>query len=334
VLLLVGDIGGTKTDLAIVSSDKGPRSPIAQKRFPSGEYNSLEAIAREFLNEVNLPVSQTCMAVAGPVVNGRAVLTNLPWVVEEPLLRSALKLEAVQLLNDVQAMASAIPYLEPDEVLTLQPGEPARDGTIGLLAAGTGLGEAFLTSDGSGYRAYPSEGGHHDFGPTSPMEIDLLRFLKTRLERVSIERVCAGRGIPDIYDFLKEEGGIAESQALADQLKGADDRTPPIMATAIASDADALALAAVNLFVSILGSEAGNMALTVFATGGIYLAGGIVERILPLSAERERLFLSAFHNKGRLSPMLARIPIHAIVKPVALIGAAMRGFEASGSSLN
>jgi glucokinase len=328
-MLLVGDIGGTKTDLAVFSRDRGPRSPIAQKRYPSGEYESLEAIAREFLAELDLPVTQACMAVAGPVVNGRAVLTNLPWVVEETTLRDALKLEGVSILNDVQAMANAIPSLGPDEEWTLRSGDPEAGGTIGLVAAGTGLGEAFLTWDGMRYHAFPSEGGHHDFGPTTPKENALLQFLRRRLERVSVERVCAGRGVPDIYDFLNAEGLIAESPALASQLAQASDRTPSIMASAKAQHPDPLALAAVNLFISILGSESGNLALTVFATGGIYLAGGIVERLLPLSEGQEALFHSAFHNKGRLSPLLARIPIRAITKPVALVGAALHGFHTS-----
>jgi glucokinase len=330
-MLLVGDIGGTKTDLAVFSKDKGARSPIAQKRFPSADYASVEAIAEQFLSENDLPVTYACMAVAGPVVQGRAVLTNLPWVVEEASLQEALRLDGAHLLNDVEAMASAIPYLANAEQSIVQDGEPAVGGTIGLLAAGTGLGEAFLTWTGSRYRAHPSEGGHHDFGPMTAKEVALLKFLRARLDRVSVERVCAGRGIPDIYDFLKAEELIAESPALGDELAHAVDRTPSIMAAAKAPSPDALALAAVNLFVSILGSEAGNMALTMFATGGIYLAGGIIERMLPLSEEQKDLFFSAFHSKGRLSPLLARIPIRAITTSVALLGTATRGFDASAS---
>jgi glucokinase len=332
-MLLVGDIGGTKTDLAVFTPDNGARSPIAQKRYPSGEYTSLEAIARQFLTEFKFPVTRACMAVAGPVVNGRAVLTNLPWVVEEASLKEDLGLD-VSILNDVQAMANAIPKLTNDEACPLQPGDSAPGGTIGLVAAGTGLGEAFLTWDGMRYHAFASEGGHHDFGPTTLRESDLLQFLRDRLDRVSVERVCAGRGVPDIYDFLRTEGAIEESPALAAELAQVEDRTPPIMAAAKASHPDSLSLAAVNLFISILGSEAGNLALTVFATGGIYLAGGIIERLLPLSEEQEALFFSAFHSKGRLSPILARIPISAITKPVALVGAALHGFDASGSAIN
>jgi glucokinase len=333
-MLLVGDIGGTKTDLAVLSRERGPRTPVAQKRYPSGEYRSLEAIVRQFLTEFNIPVTQACMAVAGPVVNGRAVLTNLPWVVEEASLKEDLRLEDVSILNDVQAMANAIPNLGKDEECALQNGDSTPGGTIGLVAAGTGLGEAFLTWDGMRYHAFASEGGHHDFGPTTVRESDLLQFLRDRLERVSVERVCAGRGVPDIYDFLRAEGAIEESPALAAELAQVEDRTPAIMAAAKAPHPDSLALAAVDLFISILGSEAGNLALTVFATGGVYLAGGIIERLLPLSDEQEALFFSAFHSKGRLSPILARIPISAITKPVALVGAALHGFDAYGSSIN
>jgi glucokinase len=326
-MLLVGDIGGTKTDLAVFGAEGSPRAPTAQKQFPSGDYPGLEAIASEFLADVDLPVTHACFAVAGPVIGGRATLTNLPWVVEESALRAALGLQFVRLLNDVEAVAAAVPHLQPAELHTLQAGEPVPGGAMAVIAAGTGLGEAFLTWDGARYHAHASEGSHVNFGPTTPHETELLRYLQTRWGRVSYERVCAGRSIPDLYDFLKDEGRTPESPALRAQLATAPDRTPPIVAAALdPQQPDPLCLAALDLFVANLGAEAGNLALVVLATGGVYLAGGLAQRVLPTTGAR--LLLSKFHDKGRLSPLLARMPVHLILEPVALLGAAATAFEA------
>jgi glucokinase len=327
-MLLAGDIGGTKTDLAVFTVERGPRAPVAQKRFPSRDYPSLEAIAREFIAEVDLPVTWGCFAVAGPVVGGRAALTNLPWIVEEASLQTGLRLEFVSLLNDVEAMATAVPHLQATNLRTLRAGTPVPGGTIALIAPGTGLGEAFLTWDGVRYRAYPSEGSHADFGPTTPRELELLRSMQARWGRVSYERVCAGQSLPDLYDFLRDEGHVAESPAVAAKFGAARDRTPTIMAAALApQEPDPLCKETLNLFVSILGAAAGNLALTVLATGGLYIAGGIPQRILPLTTGDEQLFLSAFGTKGRLSPMLSRVPIHVVVESVALFGAALHGLD-------
>ena len=325
-MLLVGDIGGTKTDLALFSADRGPRSPMAQKRFSSREYPSLEAIASEFVAEVDLPVTHACFAVAGSVISGRAALTNLPWVVEVSALRAALRIESVRLLNDVEAVAAAVPHLQPTDLSTLQAGEPVPGGAIAVIAAGTGIGEAYLTWDGTRYRAHASEGGHINFGPTTPRETELLRYLQARWGRVSYERVCAGRGIPDLYDFLKDEGHTLESPALRRGLATVPDRTPVIVAAGLdAHEPDPLCVAALDLFIANLGAEAGNLALTVLAIGGVYVAGGMAQRVLPEAGSR--LFLSKFHDKGRLSPLLARIPVHLIREPAALLGAAATAFE-------
>jgi glucokinase len=326
-MLLVGDVGGTKTDLALFSADRGPGAPIAQKRFSSGAYPSLEAIASAFIADVGLPVTHACFAVAGAVISGRATLTNLPWKVEEAVLQVELHVEFVRLLNDVEAMAAAVPHLHSTDVHTLQVGEPVPGGAIAVLAAGTGVGEAFLTWDGARYRAYASEGGHVNFGPTTPRETELLRYLQARWGRVSYERVCAGRSIPDLYDFLKDEGRTLESPPLRGQLETVSDRTPVIVAAALDThQPDPLCMAALDLFIANLGAEAGNLALAVLATGGVYLAGGMAQRVLPVTGSR--LFLSKFHDKGRLSPLLERMPVYLIREPVALLGAAATAFEA------
>lgn len=327
-MLLAGDIGGTKTDLAVFDAEHGPRAPIARKRFPSRDYPSLEAIASEFIAGVDHPVTHACFAVAGPVVAGSATLTNLPWIVEESLLRTALQLEGVSLLNDVQATAVAVPHLEPAELHTVQEGTPVPGGAIAVIAPGTGLGEAFLTWDGSRYHAHASEGSHTDFGPRTVREMELLRYLQPRWERVSYERVCAGQSIPDLYDFLRDVGHLPESPAVRAAIADVRDRTPPIMAAALdPREPDPLSRQALHLFVSILGAEAGNLALTVLATGGVYVSGGIPPRLLAAETGDGRMFLAAFRDKGRLSPLLARVPIHVIVEPVALLGAALHGFD-------
>jgi glucokinase len=327
-MVLVADIGGTKTDLAVVSPEQGPRQPLARKPYPSSAYGSLVDIAKEFVAEVRLPVTHACFAVAGPVVNGTSTLTNLPWVVWESELQAALGLDFVRLVNDVQAMAAAVPYLLPSEMSVVEDGEPAPGGVIALIAAGTGLGEAFLTWDGSRYHAHASEGSHNDFGPTTPREAALLRHLTARWGRVSYERVCAGQSIPGLYDFLKTDGEIPESLALAAELDTLSDRTPAIISAALDPHApDRLCVAAVNMCTSILGAEAGNLALTVLATGRVYIAVGVAQRILPVTREGRRLLLSAFRVKGRLTRSCSRVPVYIILEPVALLGAASMTVE-------
>jgi glucokinase len=327
-MLLAGDIGGTKTALAVFSADHGPRAPMAERIYPSAEYPSLEAIAREYITAVDLPVTQACFAVAGPVSHGRATLTNLPWVVEESALKAALGLEWVSVLNDVEAMAAAVPHLRPAELSTLREGEPEPGGAIALIAPGTGLGAAFLTWDGMRYHAFPSEIGHVDFGPTTPQQTELLRRLQVHWGRVSYERVCAGRSIPDLYDFLKEEGEMQESAAVRAELSRVHDRTPVIMAAGVDQPGpDPLCQATLKLFTSIFGAAAGNLVLSVLATGGLYIGGGIPQRMLPATTGHGELFLSTFQEKGRLSPLLARVPVHLIISPVALLGATYHGLD-------
>jgi glucokinase len=333
-MLLAGDIGGTKTELAVYSAERGPRAPIAQRRFASGDYPGLAAIARQYLTEVDLPVTHASFAVAGPVDRGAASLTNLPWDIEESALQRALGLEVVSLLNDVQAMATAVPHLGPGEVQTLQEGEGVPGGAIAVIAPGTGLGQAFLTWDGYRYRAHPSEGSHVDFAPLTAREAELLRYLEPRWGRVSYERVCAGRGIPDLYDFLKDQCHVAESPAVRSELDAARDRTPAIVSAALARPPDPLCLATLNMFAEILGAQAGNLVLTVLATGGLYIGGGIPQRALPMVSSRGQVFLSTFSKKGRLSPLLRRVPVHVIIEPIALLGAAIHGLDLPDISEN
>jgi glucokinase len=324
-MLLAGDIGGTKTDLAVFTPGGGPRTPLAQAEYPSARYPSLDALVREFLATTALPVTWACFDVAGPVIGGRAKVTNLPWELDEAALAQALELRAVHLLNDLEAVARAIPALTPEDLVTLNAGEPVSDGAIAVIAPGTGLGEAFLTWDGTRYRAFPSEGGHADFAPGTAAEAGLLAHLLARYQHVSTERVCSGRGLATIYDYLRASGAAPESPELSERLAAAADRAPVIAKAGLGDPADALSTATIAMFVGILGAAAGNLALSVLATGGVYVAGGVPLHLLP--ALRGPGFMQAFTRKGRLSGLLERMPVHVVVRQAALFGAAIRGLE-------
>jgi glucokinase len=325
-LLLVGDVGGTKTDLAVVSTREGPHRPLAQQRYASHDYDRLEDVVRAFLARVGLQVSAACFDVAGPVAGGQTQLTNLPWRLREPDLARALGLRRVWLINDLVATAAAIPLLDADQLVVVQAGEPLPGGAIAVLAPGTGLGEAFLTFDGARYRAQPSEGGHSAFAPASDLELALLRHLWRQYEHVSYERVASGIGIPNLYEFLRDVRGIPESRGLAAALAGNDDRTRPIIDAATdPASPDPLAEATVELFLQALGTEAANLALKVLATGGIYLAGGLAQRLrdrLPASG-----FLEAMRRSGRFRSTLERVPIAIVKGDVALLGVASEGLR-------
>jgi glucokinase len=325
VMLLAGDIGGTKTNLAVYSPEAGLRAPLVEGTFPSTNYGSLEALVSDFLLQTGMRVERASFGVAGPVVAGQAKITNLPWVMDEVQLREALGLSSVRLLNDLSAIGHAIPWLEPADVHTLNEGQARPGGAIAIVAPGTGLGEAFLTWDGARYQSHASEGGHADWAPSGQLQLGLLRYLMERFGHVSVERVCSGRGIPNIYAYLKDSGHAEEPNWLAEELAQASDPTPVIAKAALNSDRScALCVSTLDVFVRILGAEAGNLALGVMATGGVYLGGGIPPRILPLLEDGR--FLDAFRQKGRFSDMLSRIPIRVILNPkAALLGAACYG---------
>ena len=325
-MVIAGDIGGTKTLLALYTAEGGPRRPVVEDAFPSAHYDGLDRMVEEFLARYKAQVDTACFDVAGPVIEGRAQLTNLPWVVEERSLCSNLGLRSATLLNDLQAIAHAVPHLRADELRTIKPGRAQPRGAMAVIAPGTGLGEAFLAWSGSGYLALPSEGGHADFAPGDVLQIELLRYLRERHGHVGYERVCSGMGVPNIYDFLRDSGRAAESAVLAAKLGQAPDRTPLIVQEALRGpDGDALCQLTLRTFVSILGAEAGNLALKVLATGGVYLGGGIAPRIV------ERLedgtFGRAFVSKGRFADALERIPVHVVVTRAALLGAAIYGLR-------
>lgn len=322
-MLLAGDVGATKTILGIYSPEGGPREPIAEATFPSGEYTDLVELVGAFLTQTDHDVEQAVFGVAGLVIGGQATVTNVSWIVDEAELKEKLKLKSALLLNDLEAAAQGVPLLKADELHTLNKGEPTPHGAKAVVAPGTGLGEAFLFWNGSQYRAHASEGGHTDFAPSNLLEDELLHYLRDQWGHVSYERICSGMGIPNIYAFLRESGHAEEPAWLAEQLAAAEDQTPLIVTAALENKAQ-LCVGTLNLFCAVLGAEAGNVALTAMATGGVYLGGGIPPRII--AALTHGPFMEAFRRKGRFSDFMDRIPVYVILNTkVALMGAAFRG---------
>jgi glucokinase len=328
-MLLAGDIGGTKTILALYTPEKGPYYPIAEKRYPSAIHHSLEAIIQDYLEHTQETITTASFGVAGPVISGKANVTNLSWKIEAAKLQKNFDWHATYLLNDLEAIAYAIPYLDKKDLFILSDGEAIPGGSIAVIAPGTGLGEAYLTWDGIRYRAHGSEGGHVDFAPTNQIQLSLLEYLHNELhyEHVSYEQVCSGLGIWNIYRFLKHAGMLQEPVWFTEEIAKQKDPVPLIANTALNPNVECeICQKTLELFVSILGAETGNMGLNLLATGGIYLGGGIPPRILP--ALQSDHFSQAFYNKGRLSTVLKNIPINVITYPnSALMGAACFGLH-------
>src|SRR5215472_3488699 len=316
-MLIAGDIGGTKTDLAIYSTESGPHAPLIQRQVHSADYTSLQAMVSEFLGQAKMPVYAASFDVAGPVIGGRAKVTNLPWVMDEGSLATGLKLNAVHLMNDLEAVARAVPVLRASDLITINEGSAVANGPIAIIAPGTGLGESFLTWNGSQYVAHGSEGGHSDFAPTDERQTRLLNFLLPRWGHVSLERVCSGIGIPNIYEFLRDEEKILEQPKTAELIASSKDRTKAIVEAGLDPlNPSELCRTTLEIFVSILASEAGNLSLKVLATGGIYIAGGVALHLL--TALQEPRFIQVFTRKGRFEDLLERMPIHVITARAAL----------------
>jgi glucokinase len=329
LMLLVGDIGGTTTRLQLVSPQKGPRKVLLEQEFPSAHFKGLAPVVEAFLAKADAKPTSACFSVAGPVIKGRARLTNLPWDLEEGALGEAIGVVRVTLINDLKAIAHAVPHLKPDETVVINAGEAAEAAPIAVLAPGTGLGEAFLVWDGHDYIACASEGGHADFAPTNALQADLWAFLTARFRRVAYERICSGSGLPDVYDFVKSRNPSSENEAFAATLLGAADPTPLIVTAAINDPArNPLAAQTLRLFIDVLGAEAANLALKVLATGGVYLAGGMPPRLLPQL--KDGAFMRAFTGKGRFAGLLQNTPVHVVTINAAMLGATLYGLG-SGS---
>jgi glucokinase len=326
-VILVGDIGGTRARFALLEGESA--TPVRSAALESRSYPNLEAAAREFLGPDATHVHTATLGVAGPVVGNRCAATNLPWIIDGAAVATTLGIETVTLLNDLVAHAYGTLAVADDGLVQLQGAtRPAKRGAnLAVIAAGTGLGEAALVWANGRFVPLGTEGGHSDFAPRNELEIELLRFLRARFGRVSYERILSGAGIGNLYDFFRDARKVPEDQPIADAIVSAKDRNAAITEHAL-SGKSAAAESAIDLFLSLYGAEAGNLALKTLATGGVFVAGGIagilVERL------KSGAFLASFSDKGRFSGLLRDIPIALVVDSnVGLAGAAYHALNLS-----
>jgi len=317
-MILAGDIGGTNTRLAYFQPQNGHLELVAERTFPSSDYSEFGEIVAKFLDDTGTRPEVACFGIAGPVHNGRVEVSNLPWVIEQSRLAKQIQLPATVLINDLEASAWGIRALKSQDLIALNGVTPG-SGNQAVIAPGTGLGQAGLFWDGLQHQVFACEGGHADFAPQDELQIELLRFLANRHSHVSYERVLSGPGLVNVYEFLHEKGCEDEPPGFAAQLQ------PAGAAAAISRSAlegsNRLAERALDLWISVYGAEAGNLALKTMATGGIFLAGGITPKILPKL--RGPGFMRAFTDKGRLRPLLEAIPVQVVMNDKAgLLGAA------------
>lgn len=323
-LLLAGDIGGTKTKLALYEhTGEGGLSPLRVEKYASTHYDGLEGIVAEFLGASPALPAAACFGVAGPVSEGRCRTTNLPWVIEESAMVERTGIPAVLLLNDLQAMAIGLAHLPAKDLVELNPGAQSGIGNIAVIAAGTGCGQAILYWDGKTHHAIATEGGHADFAPNSREQDGLLRWLRAKFNgHVSYERILSGAGLFSVYQYLREEGVAMESQAVHEAMLGGEDPAPVISRFALEKN-DLLCREALRLFVRVYGAEAGNLALKSLARGGVLVGGGIAAKILPAITSGD--FMASFRYKGRFSDWLGTLSVKvAMNQDAGLLGAARR----------
>lgn len=318
-LVLAGDIGGTKTRLAFFETGAKSLACVAEGTFNSPEHAGLTEIVNSFVSSHSVRVTDACFGVAGIVKRGRAAITNLPWVVDSQQLSSLLHIDRVFLLNDVEANAYGIEVLAPDDFFVLNHGAKDAQGNRAVISAGTGLGEAGLFWNGKHHLPFASEGGHTDFSPTDDLQIELLCYMRGKYDHVSWERLVSGPGLYNIYLFLRDTGRGEETGELADSLKHAD---PAATISKLAmSGKSLLCELALNLFITLYGSESGNQAMKLGATGGVFLGGGIAPKII--ERLKDGTFMASFLNKGRMQSHLKAMPVKVILNDkTALLGAA------------
>ncbi len=319
-MFLAGDIGGTKTNLAVYAYQDDELAVQKSAAFPSKDHKTLVEIVRLFLGDGPSEVRYACFGVAGPVKDGVVQVTNLPWVINAAEIQAELKLQRVSLLNDLEANAYGIKTLKPKELLSLNPKANQRQvGNRALISAGTGLGEAGLFWDGVTHRPFASEGGHASFAPNSAIGDELLVFLRKEHGHVSWERVLSGMGMKNLYSFFRQRSGQPEPEWLTEQIRTGD--LAAITTQVGLAKTDPVCVEALDAFVHIYGSEAGNLALKMLALGGVYIGGGIAPKML--EKMQSPLFLESFFHKGRLQPLLESTPVYVILnEKTALQGAA------------
>lgn len=342
-MILAGDVGGTKVHLALYRFAQGALQHIRDQKFPATQHPDLQSVVREFLGAKDAnsgeqeEIDAACFGVPGPARNNIVRLTNLPWTLDSHELARDLGIEHLFLINDLEANGYGIAELSPDQILVLSEGDSSLVGNRALMAAGTGLGEAFLVWNGSHHVPMASEGGHTDFGPRTDVEVELLQYLRRDPEingHVSWERVCSGIGLRNIYRFLRDEKKMVESPSLRQRMLEEDPNS--VIGELGESGKDELAAKVLDMFVSIYGAEAGNLALKVLAHGGVYIGGGIAPKII--KTMQDGAFMRAFCDKGRLHDLVCQMPVRIILESrAALMGAAAyaeaRAAELSGRSL-
>jgi len=317
-VILAGDIGGTKSILALFKADQGTIAPLFKKQYNSATFASASDMLQRFLDEApKVFIQQACLGFAGPIMNDKSRAVNLGWQVDRKELARICKVPELSLLNDLVALSCVLPFLDNSQVTVLKQGRKG-PGNIALLAAGTGLGEALLARDRDSFLPCPSEGGHRDFSPRNKEECELLQFLLERYEHVSTERVLSGFGILDLYQFLLQKTKTAPPAWLQGAI---EEKDASLVSRCALQENDPLCTRALTMFTSLYGSEAGNLALQYLATGGVYLGGGIAVKIQPfLNSET---FRRAFVDKGRMKSLLEEIPVYLILDQSAvLLGAA------------
>jgi glucokinase len=335
-MILAGDIGGTNTRLGLFEGT-GDRPILAlEKTYPSGSHSSLEAIVRRFLEEHPVSIRTASFGIAGPVLDNRCRATNLPWELDGDHIASTFGMGSATLINDLVANAYGIPALDSDDLATFNRGEVDPRGNEAIISPGTGLGQAGVFWDGGQRHPFPSEGGHSDFAARNDIEWELLGYLRNRYGRVSYERVLSGPGLLNIFRFLRDTGRGEQPEWLTEEMERADPAA--VIARAAFSGRSPLCATTVDLFIKILGAEAGNLALKVMAVGGVWIGGGIMARWLAQCSEvtagissflpRQELFMEAFTDKGRFKPLMEKIPVRVILNDKrALLGAARHAFE-------
>ena len=322
--VLAGDIGGTKTLLQIAECKGGRCRALREQRFDSASYDSLSSIIHQFLKqEKKNSIRAACFGIAGPIqerARGQFVkVTNLPWEVRGPELQRRFKFTCLRLINDFQAIGYGIEALKKKDRVVLQKGKAVKNGPRVVLGAGTGLGQGILIWDHDHYVPIATEGGHANFAPTNDLQVELTRYLLKTAGRTSWELVLSGHGLIQLYSFLKSRGAVPESEEVARAMHGDD---PAAITQAALMQNDPLANQALDLFVDIYGAQAGNLALTTGATGGIYIAGGIAPKII--SRMTDGRFMRAFLNKGKMKKYVAAIPVQVVINSqVGLIGAVL-----------
>jgi len=318
-MILAGDIGGTKTNLAYFEEKDGKLTTKLVKSYPSQQFTTLNEVLRLLRKDHPAELSAAAFGIAGPIVDGRSKLTNLGWTIDGKDVAAALHLPRVGLINDLEATAYGTLRLDQEDIVVLNKGAAQPRRTIAVIAAGTGLGEGALTWDGKQYRSVSSEGGHTDFGPRNELEVELLRFLLPRFGRVSCERVVSGPGMLNLYQFFRSRTTSPEPSWLREQMASGD--APAAISQAGMEGKDKACINSLDMFVTLYGAEAGNLALKFLSTGGVYIGGGIAPKILPWIQRGE--FIESFMSKGRYRALLEQMPISVVLNDqAALIGAA------------